>query len=310
MNALHRAAPGSVDRSDLVLRGLVGLLVLAGVLATYLAATSFKSSLPALALAAGSSLLCIELCLHRGRVRQHRTSHTVRRRLGHVTARATTPDEFGLEAPLETLPPLGRGLKRSVDIALAGIVLVVALPVLMVAALAISLESRGGVLFSQVRIGAGGQPFRIMKLRTMWAGNDGSRHRAYVAALIAGGGTSREGMYKLVDDDRCTRVGRVLRRFSLDELPQLWNVLRGDMSVVGPRPPLPEEAALYDERARQRLLPRPGLTGLWQVSGRSLLSFDEMVELDVHYWREWSPLLDVRILLRTPKAVLWNRETA
>ncbi len=144
----------------------------------------------------------------------------------------------------------------------------------------------------------------------MRAGSNDGEHRAYVAALINGEGEPQDGMYKIVDDHRRTTVGKLLRSFSIDELPQLWNVLRGDMSVIGPRPPLPEEAALYDRATWARMAVKPGLTGLWQVSGRSRLSFEEMVELDIRYWREWSPLLDLRILARTPKAVLWSRDTA
>ncbi|HEV2071995.1 MAG TPA: sugar transferase [Acidimicrobiales bacterium] len=211
---------------------------------------------------------------------------------------------------VDPLPPLCRLLKRAVDVVVAGTVLVLTLPVLALAAVAIVVEGRGGVFFSQTRVGRGGLPFRMYKLRTMLPANDGGEHTTYVADLIRGQGRPQGGMYKLVADDRRTRVGRVLRTFSIDELPQLWNVLRGDMSVVGPRPPLPAEVALYDEETWDRMAVKPGLTGLWQVSGRSRLSFQEMVELDVWYWREWTPLLDLRILLRTPKAVLWRRETA
>ncbi len=229
---------------------------------------------------------------------------------------AATPETGGaiqLAGPrlvAQPLPLLCRGLKRSVDVVVAGAVLVLVLPVLAVAAVAIAVEGRGGVLFTQTRIGCGGRRFRMRKLRTMRPANDDGEHRAYVAALIGGQGRPQDGMYKLVADDRRTQVGRVLRSFSIDELPQLWNVLRGDMSIVGPRPPLPAEVALYDDAAWARMAAKPGLTGLWQVSGRSRLSFQEMVELDVRYWQEWTPLLDLRILLRTPKAVLWGRETA
>lgn len=210
----------------------------------------------------------------------------------------------------EALPTWGRLFKRTVDVIVAMVMLVVTLPILVLAALAVIAESPGGALFVQTRVGLAGRPFRLMKLRSMRVGNDNKEHRAYVAALIHGEGEPQDGIYKLVDDDRRTRVGRLLRSLSIDELPQLWNVLRGEMSVVGPRPPLPEEAALYDEAAWARMAAKPGLTGLWQVSGRSRLSFEEMVDLDVRYWREWTPLLDLKILLRTPKAVLWSRETA
>ena len=219
-------------------------------------------------------------------------------------ARPTVHDGF------ETLPPLCRSLKRGVDVAFATVALVLALPVLAIAALVVAVESPGGPLFAQTRVGLRGRTFRLFKLRTMRAGSDDSEHRAYVAALIQGAGEPKDGIYKIVDDDRRTGVGRFLRSFSIDELPQLWNVLRGDMSVIGPRPPLPEEAALYDRETWRRMAVKPGLTGLWQVSGRSRLSFEEMVEFDIRYCQEWSPLLDLRILARTPKAVLWNRDTA
>lgn len=208
------------------------------------------------------------------------------------------------------LPPLCRVVKRTVDVLVGAIGLVVMFPVLVVASVAIATESTGGVLFSQTRIGAGGRPFRILKLRTMRTGTGDAAHHAYVASLIAGDGGTHDGLYKIVHDDRRTRVGAFLRRFSIDELPQLWNVLRGEMSVIGPRPSLPDEVALYDATAHDRVAGKPGLTGLWQVSGRSRLSFQEMVELDARYWREWTLLLDLKILLRTPKAVLWNRDTA
>lgn len=214
------------------------------------------------------------------------------------------------DAPAASLPTSGRVFKRILDIIVASLTLLASLPILLLAAVAIVVESSGGAFFVQTRVGRGGQPFRIVKLRTMRQDNDDKEHRAYVAALIRGEGQPQDGMYKIVDDDRRTRVGRWLRSLSVDELPQLWNVLRGEMSVVGPRPPLPEEAALYDHDTWARMAAKPGLTGLWQVSGRSRLSYEEMIELDVRYWREWSPLLDLRILLRTPKAVLWNRDTA
>ncbi|MGI8983771.1 MAG: sugar transferase [Acidimicrobiales bacterium] len=218
--------------------------------------------------------------------------------------------EFTYRCRPDALSPWCRLFKRSLDIVVALVTLVATLPVLVLAALALVAESPGGVFFVQRRVGLAGRPFRIVKLRTMRVGNDDREHRVYVAALIRGEGEPQDGIYKIIDDDRRTRIGRWLRSLSIDELPQLWNVLRGDMSVVGPRPPLPEEAALYDQATWSRMATKPGLTGLWQVNGRSRLSFEEMIELDVRYAREWSPLLDLRILLRTPKAVLWNRDTA
>ncbi|CAN5159095.1 N/A [soil metagenome] len=210
------------------------------------------------------------------------------------------------------LPTSGRLFKRIVDIVVASVTLLATLPILVLAAVAIMAESPGGAFFVQTRVGLAGRPFRILKLRSMRKGSDDDdkEHQDYVSALIRGEGEPQDGIYKIVDDDRRTKIGRWVRSLSIDELPQLWNVLRGEMSIVGPRPPLPEEAALYDQAAWARMAAKPGLTGLWQVNGRSRLSYEEMIELDVRYWREWSPLLDVRILLRTPKAVLWNRDTA
>jgi lipopolysaccharide/colanic/teichoic acid biosynthesis glycosyltransferase len=201
-------------------------------------------------------------------------------------------------------PVLGRAVKRGLDIVLALAALVLTLPIVLLAMIAVKCETPGPALFRQVRVGANGRRFRMVKIRTMLHHNDDSRHRAYVAALVAGQAQRCDGVYKLVDDPRVTRVGRLLRRFSLDEVPQLWNVLKGEMSVVGPRPPLPSEVELYHPRAMERLRVKPGMTGRWQVSGRCRLSFEAMVELDVEYWQRWSPLLDLAILLRTPKAVL------
>jgi exopolysaccharide biosynthesis polyprenyl glycosylphosphotransferase len=191
-------------------------------------------------------------------------------------------------------------LKRSLDVALSLLALVATLPLWLLIAIAIKVDSRGPFIYRQVRMGRGGRPFRIVKFRTMVVGAE-----ALVGALrsdaIAG------PHFKLRDDPRVTRVGRWLRRYSLDELPQFWNVLRGDMSLVGPRPPLPEEAEFYDERERARLLVRPGITGLWQVSGRSNLGFEECVRLDLQYIAHWSLATDLRILWRTLPAVLTGR---
>ncbi len=180
-----------------------------------------------------------------------------------------------------------RWFKRALDIILSIVGMVLSFPLLAVALLAVKLDSRGPAFFSQLRVGENGRPFRMFKIRTMFHGNSDDEHRAF----------------KLMDDRRVTRVGRVLRRLSIDELPQLWNVLHGDMSLVGPRPPLPTEVELYDAVAWQRLRVKPGLTGLWQVSGRCRLSFEDMVLLDVEYWQNWSMAMDLRILLRTVRVV-------
>lgn len=216
-------------------------------------------------------------------------------------------------APGLFAPGLSRGaraFKRSLDVAVALAVLLAVLPVLVLAGVLVKLDSRGPVLFSQVRVGAGGRRFRILKLRTMHVDNDDAIHRAYVAALIRGDADRQDGMFKLVHDPRITRVGRWLRRFSIDELPQMWNVARGDMSLVGPRPPLPAEVELYDERALERLAVKPGVTGLPQVSGRCELTFAESVDLDIEYVRSWTVGMELKILLLTPGAVFSKRGAA
>ena len=208
------------------------------------------------------------------------------------------------------LPLAGRVLKRALDISLALVGLLLVLPVLVLTMLAVRWDSPGPALFRQVRVGANGRRFRLYKVRTMRHGNDDRAHREYVAQLINGSGERRDDVFKLVDDPRITRLGRVLRKLSIDEVPQLWNVLVGDMSLVGPRPPLPHEVQLYPASAWDRLRVKPGITGLWQVSGRCELSFEQMVALDVHYWRRWSLLSDIVIILKTPRTVLSRRGAA
>ena len=173
------------------------------------------------------------------------------------------------------------------------------------------MTSRGPILFKQQRIGEHGTPFTFLKFRSMYVNNDASKHKEYVRQLIAGqaeknpANGSKEGIFKLTNDPRITRVGSFLRRTSLDELPQFLNVLRGEMSLVGPRPPVPYEVEAYATWHRRRLLEaKPGITGLWQVQGRSKVGFDDMVRLDLQYARLSSPWLDVKILLQTPKAVI------
>lgn len=212
-------------------------------------------------------------------------------------------------APLTDLPPCCRLFKRAVDVGLGGVALVVALPVLVVSAVVVSADSRGGWLFVQRRVGVGGRPFSLLKLRTMASGNDDGEYRRYMTAFITGRPVPPGLQGKLAADPRRTGVGVVLRRLSVDELPQLVNVVKGDMSLVGPRPPLPWEVALYDQVMWGRLAGKPGLTGLWQVNGRARLNFSQMVELDLYYLEHWSPWLDLKILARTPKAVVWHRQT-
>jgi lipopolysaccharide/colanic/teichoic acid biosynthesis glycosyltransferase len=169
-------------------------------------------------------------------------------------------------------------------------------------AILIRRDSAGPILFRQARVGIHGRVFTCYKFRCMIDGADGQREE-----LLQQAGNSDPRLFKLPDDPRLTRIGKKLRRWSLDEIPQLLNVLKGEMSIVGPRPPLPEEVAVYDEWHRQRLFVTPGLTGLWQINGRSNLTFDEMVRLDLYYAEHWSPWLDFKIVLRTIPAILTQR---
>lgn len=198
-------------------------------------------------------------------------------------------------------------LKRSLDVLGAVFFGLIALPIWILAAVAIRLDSPGRILFRQTRIGLQGESFTILKFRSMYEDSDEATHREYVTGLVNGENEAANGgVYKLVDDDRVTRVGRWLRRTSLDELPQLINVLRGEMSLIGPRPPLPYEVEHYDAEQMRRLEARPGLTGLWQVSGRNQVSYRSMVRLDLEYIDRWTPWLDVKILLKTLPVVLRN----
>ena len=192
-------------------------------------------------------------------------------------------------------------LKRAFDVVLALVGLVLAAPVMLVVWLVLRFGSKGPVLYSQTRVGKDGHLFTCLKFRTMVPDAE-----ARLAALQAEAGHAA-GLFKMKDDPRITRSGRWLRRYSVDELPQLLNVLRGDMSLVGPRPPLPSEVETYGEDVARRLHVRPGLTGLWQVSGRSDLSWAESVRLDVRYVDNWSLRLDAQILARTARAVLGHR---
>ncbi|MGB2570182.1 sugar transferase [Micromonospora citrea] len=192
-------------------------------------------------------------------------------------------------------------VKELVDRTAAALALLLALPVLAVLALAIRLDSRGPVLFRQTRVGQGGREFDVLKFRTMVINAD-----ALLAELVARNETDGL-MFKMRDDPRVTRVGRLLRKYSLDELPQLVNVLLGQMSLVGPRPPLPSEVARYDGDVARRLLVKPGMTGLWQVSGRSDLSWEDGIRLDLYYVENWSLAADLTILWKTFGAVVRGR---
>lgn len=194
-----------------------------------------------------------------------------------------------------------RWVKRSFDLVVAAGLLVLLAPVLALVALAIRLDSAGPIIFRQTRCGRDGRPFTVLKFRSMTI--DAESRRAELEAFNEADGP----IFKLRQDPRVTRVGRWLRRLSIDELPQLWNVVRGDMSLIGPRPPLPSEVTQYMVWHRGRLLVTGGVTGLWQVSGRSELTFDDMVRLDLAYIRNWSLWLDIQILMRTVLVLITAR---
>ncbi|MFC7464929.1 sugar transferase [Brachybacterium sp. GCM10030252] len=231
----------------------------------------------------------VELLLHQptGRVRSSRTELLM---TAHGPGLLLTPPRPGL---------LTRVGKRALDVLGAAALLVLLGPVLLGTALAVRREDGGPALYRQERIGLDGKPFQIYKFRTMVQDAD-----AQLEALLREQNADGRPLFKVSADPRVTRLGAFLRRSSIDELPQLLNVLEGTMSLVGPRPQRPAEVALYDGDAEHRLGVRPGMTGLWQVSGRSRLSWEQARELDVYYAHNWSPLLDLTILLRTFKAVL------
>ena len=230
----------------------------------------------------------------------------------------TEIDQVG-SLPMVTLfrSPLSsaaRFVKRSSDLVIALAALMVLSPVWLLIALLIKLDSRGPIFYKQERVGMDGRVFLFYKFRSMRTGSDDARHREFQEKYIKGEpdsnlGDSGRPAYKLRADDRVTRLGKLLRKTSLDELPQLFNVLRGDMSVVGPRPPIPYEVESYELWHRKRLDMKPGITGLWQVSGRNRLTFDEMVRMDLYYIENWSLLLDLKIILQT-LPVMWRGEDA
>jgi lipopolysaccharide/colanic/teichoic acid biosynthesis glycosyltransferase len=202
-------------------------------------------------------------------------------------------------------------IKRAMDIVGSALMLAICAPIFLTIALAVKFSSKGPILFRQQRVGQYGQHFTFLKFRSMQVNNDHSVHKEFITKFIASEACKQpsngngDGVFKLTNDKRVTRVGKFLRRTSLDELPQFLNVLRGEMSLVGPRPPIPYELAAYQTWHRRRVLEvKPGITGLWQVTGRSRVNFDEMVRLDLRYATSWSPTLDFTILIRTPLAVI------
>ena len=201
-------------------------------------------------------------------------------------------------------------VKRCIDIIGSGAALLFLAPVFAAIAMIIRLSSKGPALFKQARLGQGGKTFTLLKFRTMRTDCDAKIHQQFVEQFIAGqpvgdAGQDSKPVFKIQNDSRLTPIGRFLRKTSLDELPQFCNVLLGDMSLVGPRPPIAYEFRAYEVWHRRRVLEiKPGITGLWQVEGRSRTRFDEMVRLDLKYARAWSIWLDLKILLQTPGAVL------
>lgn len=207
---------------------------------------------------------------------------------------------------------IARLIKRAMDIAGSFAALTILSPLFLLIALCVKLSSEGPVLFRQERLGQFGSTFNCLKFRTMYANNDPKIHQEFMKRVISGAADGKMEaangpVYKMTNDPRITRIGGILRRASLDELPQFINVLKGEMSLVGPRPPLAYEYQEYDVWHRRRVLEaKPGITGLWQVRGRSRVRFDDMVRLDLQYVRKWSLWLDIRILFATPRAVVFG----
>jgi lipopolysaccharide/colanic/teichoic acid biosynthesis glycosyltransferase len=225
--------------------------------------------------------------------------------IDQMSVAPTQPRQATEPAALDRAAALaGEGARRLLDIVVAGGLLLALAPLFALIALAIRLDTRGPALFRQRRVGCGLREFTMLKFRTMHSEADSTPHREYVQALIGGDGRAHGRLYKLSVDDRVTRAGRFLRSWSLDELPQLLNVLLGQMALVGPRPVIPYEVEMYPEDYLRRFDVKPGLTGLWQVSGRNERTYEEMVRFDLEYARDASLLLDLRILVRTVPVVL------
>jgi lipopolysaccharide/colanic/teichoic acid biosynthesis glycosyltransferase len=230
---------------------------------------------------------------------------------GHKTAqRSSNPTLYPDLSRREAARKFLRVVKRVMDVVGSTCALTILAPLFVAIALAIKMTSKGPVFYRQVRVGQRGVPFVCLKFRSMYLDSDPSVHKDFVRNLIAGRAevTASNGdgkfIYKLTEDSRVTTVGKMLRRMSLDELPQFFNALKGEMSLVGPRPAISYEVDAYDIWHRSRLIEaKPGITGLWQVNGRSRVKFDDMVRLDLQYARTWSPWLDLKILIQTPKAM-------
>lgn len=218
------------------------------------------------------------------------------------------PGEKELSNPYQ--PPAAQPwydtVKRLLDLAVAAFILVVLSPAWLVIGGTVLLSSRGPAIFRRTMIGKGGRPFTYFKFRTMLEGDD-SHHREWLRAFVTNDAPYDGGDFKVRDDPRVTKIGALLRRLSLDEVPQFINVLRGEMSVVGPRPPIPFEFDLYDDRAKRRLAVKPGITGLHQVTARSSVPFSTMLQIDLDYIERRSLQLDLSIMLRTPIVMLSGR---
>jgi lipopolysaccharide/colanic/teichoic acid biosynthesis glycosyltransferase len=223
-----------------------------------------------------------------------------------MSASSQSSAGFGTTGRVGSHPAVSSITKRAIDLVVAGTALLLLMPLLLVLGVVVRMTSRGAALFRQERVGVDGRAFTIFKLRTMVADNDDRAHRELNTRELLGADDPQtsDGIFKLESDPRVTPIGNWLRRLSLDELPQLINVARGEMSLVGPRPALQWEVDLYGAEHLRRLTVRPGITGLWQVSGRNRLSMLEMLDLDVRYVEEWSNRLDLRILAMTPGVLL------
>jgi lipopolysaccharide/colanic/teichoic acid biosynthesis glycosyltransferase len=235
---------------------------------------------------------------------------------GLVPLRSCQPQlhsvETGEDAALRAVGTVDTGRATEVAIRLldllgAALLLLLLSPLLLIVALVIRLDSPGNAIYRQRRVGRNLEPFSVTKFRTMREGAPAEQHRKHVEQMIAEDKQGTKPMTKLQEDKRITRAGSFLRRSSIDELPQLWNVLRGEMSLVGPRPPIQYEVDRYPEEAFRRFAVRPGVTGLWQVSGRSLLTFHEMIELDAEYVERRSLPMNLKILLLTLPTVIHGK---
>lgn len=251
--------------------------------------------------------------------RGHRVAFRVVPNLLNCIPRKTYIEQLG-SVPVvrlfeEPLSSFGRLIKRSIDLIVSSLVLFISAPLWVIIAIAIKLESRGPVFYRQERVGMDGHIFLLFKFRSMSNDSEADEeHRRYMERMIRKHGDTNLGTvenpsYKFINCRRLTRVGRILRRLSLDELPQVFNVFKGEMSLVGPRPPIHYEVECYEPWHRKRLDVKPGLTGLWQVSGRYRLSFDQMVKLDIYYIENWSAWLDLKIILKTMPALFMREDS-